>query len=81
MKLKSKIIIWEQPDKNKEVYFGLVDWRVFFTIEKKGYKFHCSSSKLALIGIYDDWDKDLEALKRKAGIALEKNGVVNHILN
>ena len=79
--MKHKKIIWEQPDKNKELYLGIVEERVLFVIELKGYKFYCSSTRQALIGMYDDWGNDLETLKKRAEIALDNKGVVNHILN
>lgn len=78
---KSKKITWEQPDKDEEIYLGMVNGKVFFMIERKGYKLYCSGTPQAIIGIYDDWGHDLEKLKKKALVALESKGIVNHILN
>jgi hypothetical protein len=50
-------------------------------IERRGYQLYCSSTPQAFMGLYDEWGKDLEVLKKKALVALERKGAVNHVLN
>jgi hypothetical protein len=81
LSMSGQTILWKQPDVDKDVHLGMVGEKVFFTIERKGYLFYCSSTPQALSGLYDEWGRNLEVLKRKAQDALKKRGVVNHILN
>lgn len=79
--VKPKKILWEQPNKDKDVHYGMVGEEMFFKIERKGYKLYLSATPQAFVGIYDDWSHSLTELKKKALVALEKRGIVNHILN
>ena len=81
IEMKSNKIVWEQPNTDEELYLGMVGAKVFFTIERKGYLFYCSSTPQAFMGLYDEWNRDLSKLQKKAQVALKNKGVVNHLLN